>query len=192
MVRCSVVSSASAWKASVIGPALWRTAFCSTFSSARVSRAASACRMAVSTAGVMLQSSVQRAARGFSQKAATTRRKNGPAWVDRRRRGWAPYCSLLVRFRSSIRLRIFSHWVQMPPAFCLAAAGRGASRCSCSAQPRISASGVRISWLTPAIHWVRASSRRARSSFRACGGAAARWFRSAFGQAPPQSRRQAG
>ena len=51
-------------------------------------------------------------------------------------------------------------------AFCRAAAGRAVSCSSCSAQPRISASGVRTSWLTPAIQLVRASSRRAMISLR--------------------------
>ena len=74
-----------------------------------------------------------------------------------------------------MRVRSFSHWVRMPAAFCRELSGKSASCSSCSAQPKISASGVRTSWLTPAIHWVRALSRRESISFLACSCAPV-WF----------------
>lgn len=40
-----------------------------------------------------------------------------------------------------MRVRSFSHWVRMPVAFCRELSGKSASCSSCSAQPKISASG---------------------------------------------------
>ena len=145
---------------------MWQAALCSRFSTARASSAASASRIALSASGAISNATVQLAASGLSQNSAASLRSSGPAWVGWQRSGCAPYCSLLVRFRSSIKARSFSLWVRMPHAFCRAAAGRAVSCSSCSAQPRISASGVRTSWLTPAIQLVRASSRRAMISLR--------------------------
>ena len=157
----------------------------SRFSSNRSSRARSTQSFACSVAAVCCSDTSQLSACGLSQNCATSSRNSGPAANSCLRRGCVPYSSLLVRFRSSIRVRSFSLWVRMPPAFCRAVSGRTASRSSCSAQPRISASGVRTSWLTPAIHWVRASSRRASSSFRVCSCALVRFSFSASSPAKP-------
>ena len=157
------------------GFGLCRTLLFSRFSSSRAISASST-ESTVCSAGSSCSSVIpQCSASGLSQNCATSCRNSGPARRSFRRRGWAPYSSLLVRFRSSMRVRSFSHWVRMPAAFCRERSGKSASCSNCSAQPKISASGVRTSWLTPAIHWVRALSRRESISFLACSCAPV-WF----------------
>ena len=96
------------------------------------------------------------------------RRKNGPRMTEWQRSGWAPYCNLLVRFKSSMRERIFSLCIRILCAFCCVFAESAVSCSSCSAQPRMRESGVRMSWLTPAIQLVRAVSLREIISLRFC------------------------
>ena len=155
------------------------------FSSNRSSRARSAQSIACSLCSDCSSAISHFFSCAFSQNCATNARNSGPARRFFLRSGCAPYSNLLVRFRSSMRVRSFSHWVRMPVAFRREAAGVSASRSSCSAQPMIRASGVRTSWLTPAIHWVRALSRRASISFLACSWAPVRFSFSASSPAKP-------
>ena len=87
---------------------LCRTLLFSRFSSSRASSASST-ESTVCSAGSSCSSVIsQRSASGLSQNCATSCRNSGPARRFFRRRGWAPYSSLLVRFRSSMRVRSFS------------------------------------------------------------------------------------
>ena len=184
-VKTSLPACTSACTVIFTGGGLCRTLLLNKFSTSRPSSARSADRVACSAAGVWVSVTSQLAAVGLSQNSATSARSSGPTASVSRRSGCAPYCSLLVRFKSSISARSRSLWVRMPPAFARAAAGRAASCSSCSAQPKISASGVRTSWLTPATHWVRALSRRAMISLRFCSCALVRFNLSASSPVKP-------
>ena len=82
---------------------LCRTLLFSRFSSSRASSASST-ESTVCSAGSSCSSVIpQCSASGLSQNCATSCRNSGPARRSFRRRGWAPYSSLLVRFRSSMR-----------------------------------------------------------------------------------------
>lgn len=99
------------------GAELCRMLLPSRFSSNRSSRARSTQNFACSAASVCCSDTSQVSACGLSQNCATSSRNSGPAANSCLRRGCVPYSSLLVRFRSSIRVRSFSLWVRMPPAF---------------------------------------------------------------------------
>ena len=62
--------------------------------------------------------------------------------------GCAPYCNLLVRFRSSIK-RSFSLWVRMRTPSAAPRQAGAVSCSSCSAQPESAPAVLRTSWLTP-------------------------------------------